>query len=63
VLKQRLALRARVPRTADATLSRMIAARRGELQAKALVLGARVYDEAPRRFAKRLHHRWQHWQG
>lgn len=62
VLKQRLArARARLPRTAGAALSRMIAARRGELQAKALVLGARVYDEAPRRFANRLHRRWQHW--
>ena len=64
VLKQRLTrTRPRIPRTANATLSRMIAERRDELQARALALGARMYDESPRRFAKLLHGRWRYWQG
>jgi CHAD domain-containing protein len=62
VLRQRLRhLPARVPRVANATLSRMIEAKRRQLQAKAFALGARVYDETPRRFVKRLQDRWHVW--
>jgi CHAD domain-containing protein len=62
VLRQRLGRSpARVPRVANATLSRMIEAKRRRLQARAFALGARVYDETPRRFAKRLRDRWHVW--
>ena len=62
VLRERLHhAPARVPRTANAAVSRMIEVKRRERQAKALALGARVYDEAPRRFEKRLHDCWRAW--
>src|SRR5918996_3065305 len=35
--------------------------RRGELQFAAISLGERIYDEKPKRFAKRLEQRWEAW--
>src|SRR5438093_8583918 len=52
---------ARVPRTEIDAISRLIDRRREELRAKAVGLGARVYDERPRRFSERLGTRWHAW--
>jgi CHAD domain-containing protein len=49
---------ARVPRTEVVAISRLIDRRREQLRAKAMGLGARVYDERPRRFTRRLEARW-----
>jgi len=35
--------------------------RRGELQFAAISMGERIYDEKPKRFAKRLERRWEAW--
>jgi CHAD domain-containing protein len=62
VLKSRVSRSgARVPRTEVDALSRLIDRRREELRAEAIGLGARVYDERPRRFAQRLEARWYAW--
>jgi CHAD domain-containing protein len=62
VLRQRLSrARGRLPRTAIQTVSRMIDRRCEELQAKAMATGARVYDETPGRFVKRLEACWRAW--
>jgi CHAD domain-containing protein len=52
---------ARVPRTEVEAISRLIDRRRAQLRAKAMGLGARVYEERPRRFTKRLEARWHTW--
>lgn len=43
----------------DASSAPMIAARQVELQAAAFVLGEELFAESPRRFAARLHRRWE----
>jgi CHAD domain-containing protein len=62
VLRQRLRRPdARLPRAEVEAVSRLIDRRRGELRAKAMRLGTRVYRQRPRRFSKSLEARWRAW--
>lgn len=47
-----------VPADVDAVLG-LLEHRRGELQAEAMLVGARVYAETPKAFRRRLHRTWQ----